>query len=227
MAEIRIIKRNVRFVPDQLLCEYHGGAVLEITDACRRDIWFQYNDLLQFKRKAVAVSKEAQRYGVGSLLTNTYGSTNSADVQEVLTAWCRNANSRRGLERWINAEYSAKRADIRRRTIQSVLRAQQKIRKDNITDVHYGMKVLSRLSEAFSQDSRVFARALGIADERAVQTDAAEAASVSTTTTTSKMAANNEIAAGALQSLSPRTVITRPSRTSLGVTSATDLRHFY
>ncbi|GKY99010.1 hypothetical protein MPSEU_000856700 [Mayamaea pseudoterrestris] len=210
-------KRSIRF-RDEELCEYHTGAVMDLIE-CRKEIWYQQSDMSTIKRKALMVSKEAQRYGVGSLLSNTYGS-NSNETQDALNTWCRNANSRRGLERWINDEYSAKRSDIRRRTIQSVLRAQQKMREESINDVGYGMKVISRLSEAFSQDSRNFARAMGAADELAANAEP----DVST---------SKDVALGLppQRTSSPRSVIVaRRPRSNLGLRSgvagATDFRNF-
>jgi hypothetical protein len=149
---------------------------VDILLAHRRDVWYQYEEMKHIKRKALVLSKEAQRYGLGSILTNTYGQTSSSaqhqendggSTQEALQTWVRNASSRRGLERWINNEYAAKRSDVRKRTIQSVLRAQLKLQESAISsvDAEYSMKVLSRLSEAFSVDSKDFARGMGLADE--------------------------------------------------------------
>jgi hypothetical protein len=214
MAQTPSFKRSIRFRDDENLCEYHTGAVLELIE-CRKEIWFQQSDMSTIKRKALMVSKDAQRYGVGSLLSNTYGSS-SSETQEALNTWCRNANSRRGLERWINDEYSAKRSDIRRRTIQSVLRAQQKMREENINDIEYGWKVVSRLSEAFSQDSRIFARAMGVADELAANSEPDFSASKD-----SPMSIPS-------RHPSPRTVvIARRPKSNLGLSSpSTDFRNF-
>jgi hypothetical protein len=156
--------KSVVFLDDDRLCVYFDGAIMEEIGACHKDIWYQHTDLAHIKRKAMVVSKEAHRYGFGSLLTNTYGRTGD-DTQEALNTWVCNGNSRRGLERWINDEYAAKRADIRRRTIQSVLRAQSKMKEEGMYDYEYSSKVIARLSEAFSIDSRNFARAMGVADE--------------------------------------------------------------
>jgi hypothetical protein len=218
MSQPSSAKRSIRFRDGDSLCDYHTGeAVMELIE-CRKELWFQQSDMSTIKRKALQISKEAQRYGVGSLLSNTYGSNNS-ETQEALNTWCRNANSRRGLERWINNEYSAKRSDIRRRTIQSVLRAQQKMREENINDVDYGMKVISRLSEAFSQDSRNFARAMGAADQLAANYEP----DILTAKATS-------FEAPIRQAPSPRSVVMeRRPKSSLGLrdsAGATDFRNF-
>ena len=162
--------RSIRFADDDNLCEYHSGAVMDMESACRKEIWYQHTDLAQIKRKARASSMEAQRFGLGNLLSNTYGK-NSDESQEALNSWTRNASARRGLERWISKEYAASRLDIRRRTINSVLRAQRKMREEGVDDVIYCMEVLSRLSEAFSKDARQFGRIMGAADEYASRLD--------------------------------------------------------
>lgn len=172
--------KGVRFRENETLCSYHEGAVIDLDECVAlTDIWYEYQELCNMKRKAMIVAKEAQKYGFGSLLSKTYGKL-CDETQIAVNTWARNGNSRRGLERWINNEYAAKRADIRRRTIQSVLRAQEKMREEGINDVDYGTKVLARLSEAFSIDSRHFAVVMGRADEAAVnETDLSDEESLS------------------------------------------------
>jgi glutamate synthase domain-containing protein 2 len=223
------MKRTVRF-HDGDLCHYHEGAIMDMIEKAGdlADIWYQHADLSHIKRKAMVVSREAHRYGFGSLLTNTYG-VSSDETQEALDTWSRSANNRRGLERWINDEYSAKRTDIRRRTIQSVLRAQHKMRQENIDDVEYGMKVLSRLSEAFSQDSRNFARAMGRADEAAAA--AASSAADESPSNAAPSTSTKKLHSAPLRTPSPRSVILqRPQRPrknlGLGLSGESDFRNF-
>jgi hypothetical protein len=167
----QLLRRSISWPrQDKDLCRYHPGPDVDILLANRRDVWYQYEEMKHIKRKALVLSKEAQRYGLGSILTNTYGQSQENDggsTQDALLTWVRNASSRRGLERWINNEYAAKRSDIRKRTIQSVLRAQLKLQESAISsvDADYSMKVLGRLSEAFSVDSKDFAHRMGLADE--------------------------------------------------------------
>jgi hypothetical protein len=162
-------KRSIRFTNDDELCIYHGGAVMDIEEVWGResDIWYQDADRSHIKRDVILVTLEANRCGFGSLLTNTYGKPCRA-TQDALNTWSRNGNSRRGLERFINSEYSAQRLDIRRRTIKSVLRAQDRMREENVTEPDQTMDVLSSLSIVFSRDSTTFSRAMGIADELAI-----------------------------------------------------------
>jgi hypothetical protein len=70
------------------------------------------------------------------------------------------------------------------------------MREEHINDIGYSMKVLSRLSEAFSQDSRMFALHMGRADEHAAKVDpdpttTAEATTTAATTTTKSMPPGN------------------------------------
>jgi hypothetical protein len=161
------IKRSIRFANDEELCVYYGDAVMDIDEVCESDIWYNHSDRSYMKRDAILVTNEANRCGFGSLLTNTYGRPCAA-TQDALNTWSRLGNSRRGLERFINSEYSAQRADIRRRTIQSVLRAQDQMREENLTEPDNAMNVLSGLSQVFSRDSTDFSLAMGIADEFAI-----------------------------------------------------------
>ncbi|KAL7571490.1 hypothetical protein ACA910_020911 [Epithemia clementina (nom. ined.)] len=157
---------TIRFRADDELATFHDGADIDELAENRQLVWYQYDELKTIKRKALQISKEAQRHGLGVVLTNTYGKR-CEETQEALNTWARNGSSRRGLERWINDEYAAKRSDIRKRTIQSVVRAQAKMRDSELNDPDYSSKVLSRLSEAFSIDSKQFARGMGLADELA------------------------------------------------------------
>lgn len=215
-------QRSVRFADDENLCVYHAGAVMDIEEACRTTIWYQHNDLKHMKRKAMMVAKESLRYGLGSLLTNTYGKSCN-ETQEAINTWARNGSSRRGLERWINDEYAAKRSDIRRRTIKSVLRAQRKMREEGVSDAVYAMKVLSRLSEAFSKDARSFARVLGLADEHAVVVDSPESNTEKDENTKERKAP--------LRQPSPRSVaftqFAQPKRNLRLTSNVNDMRHFY
>ena len=213
------MKRSIRFADDENLCEYHAGAVMDMESACQKEIWYQHTDLAHIKKKAVAVSREAQRFGLGNLLTNTYGKNCDA-TQEAINSWTRNANARRGLERWINNEYAATRSDIRKRTIKSVLRAQRKMREEGVDDVVYCMEVLSRLSEAFSKDSRNFGRVLGAADEYATRLDES---AVAPAEGKDRWAPSRQSSPNSVASISRLP----PSRNLRLSDSGSDMRHYY
>jgi hypothetical protein len=140
---------------------------MDLDEVCESNIWYDHSDRSYMKRDAILVTKEANRCGFGTLLTNTYGKSCNA-TQDALNTWSRLGCSRRGLERFINSEYSAQRVDIRRRTIQSVLQAQDRMREENLTEPDHVMNVLSGLSKVFSRDSTDFSRAMGLADELAI-----------------------------------------------------------
>lgn len=160
------MKRSIRFAED--LCIYHSGAVLDTEGVASVDLWYQYADLQRIKRKALVLTKESGYYGLCSYLTNTYGKTDTVTMEAIIT-WAISCAARRGLERFLNQEYAAKRYDIRRRTIKSVLTAQRKLQEEGIKDAQYTATVLSRLSVAFSQDSSRFAHVMGIGDEAAAE----------------------------------------------------------
>jgi hypothetical protein len=161
-------KRSLRFADDDKLCVYHEGAIMDIEEICNFDIWYHHTEMDRMKRRAIRLCQETRRRCIfGSLLTNTYGKSCDA-TQDALNAWSRNIHSKRGLERWMNDEYAARRADIRRRAVHSVLRAQDKMREESLTEADDTMRVLSRVSEVFSKDSKIFSRAMGIADELAI-----------------------------------------------------------
>lgn len=155
-------KRRTRFTNGDLFSS--SDAILDHTLISTPDIWYQADELTHIKRKAMVVAKESNKHGYASLLTNLYGKT-CEETQQSFNRWACQGGLRRGLERWIHAEYAAKRADIRKRTIQSVLRAQKKLED---ADEDYRATVLGRLSETFSQDARNWAHLMGKADACAV-----------------------------------------------------------
>lgn len=221
---------TIRFRSGKELAIFHEGADIDELAENRGLVWYQYDELKNIKRKALQISKEAQRHGLGAVLTNTYGKK-CEETQEALNTWARNGSSRRGLERWINDEYAAKRSDIRKRTIQSVVRAQAKMKDSELNDPDYSTKVLSRLSEAFSIDSKQFARGMGLADELA--------ASLNTLGVGDESDLEDPKAAALANKGSPRSVVSISNvkggnriglNRSLGLTTpsvSADFRHYY
>lgn len=212
---------------------------MDMDEAVAADIWYRQSEMNQIKRKAMSIARDAQRYGLGSILSNTYGK-DCGETQHSINTWARNGASRRGLERMINNEYAAKRADIRKRTIKSVLRAQMKMEEEGVNDKDYQLTVLARLSEAFSQDSRNFARVLGRADEHAANVDnTAESPAFMVKTNDKKIELPSRSISPHSQisrTPSPRSVLLatqlRPKRniglSGGGSTSAmSDMRHYY
>jgi hypothetical protein len=213
-------EKSVRFADDENLCIYHAGAVMDFESVCRTDIWYLQVELFNMKRKALAISRETQRYGLGNLLTNTYGK-NCSQAQEAINTWTQNGNGRRGLERWVNEGFAAVRGDIRRRNVKSVLRAQRKMREEGLYDAQYCMDVLSRLSEAFSVDARCFGRVLGIADEHAVRMDQA-----SQDDTPQLTAPQCSVSLDRVAAVLPTHKFDTPQRRPLRLPSMSDMRHY-
>jgi hypothetical protein len=153
--------RSVRFAAD--LCFYHEGAVLDMEHVKEDDVWYRMDELMSMKHQALHLSYDSTSINMGSILSSTYGRSNN-DAIKAINAWVATCESLRGLERFANSDFGEKRANARRRTIQVVLTAQQKMRTDGEKNKDYIERVLSRLSEAFSQDYTRFAAILGHAD---------------------------------------------------------------
>jgi len=159
--------RSISFAEDDSLCVYHDGAVMDCVDVDAHDIWYQCSDMLLIKRKALQLTKESpasSHYSLCAALNNTYGRDDPGTLYAI-KAWCMGCSSRRGLERFLNRDYCCRRSDLRRRVVTSVLRAQGKMREEGIDDQEYISNVISRLSETFSNDAKLFAQALGAGDE--------------------------------------------------------------
>lgn len=149
--------------------EEFSGTALDHAEATKGNIWYKQSDMKQIKEGAFMLARQAGKYGIGSLLGNTYGKDDPKSVDAV-QAWAIACGERRGLERFHCRHYAKKRMEIRRKTIFSVLKAQRRMLvEEQLTDLDYVAVVIGRLSEAFSMDSRRFARVLGEADAVALQ----------------------------------------------------------
>lgn len=157
-------KRTIRFAND--LCLYHDGAVLDNSYATVNDLWYHHDELKQMKKSDVERSEDQGCQGFCSLLTNTYGKNNKA-TRSAIIEWCLTCSSRRGLERYVNYDYSVRRSDSRHRTVSGVLKAQRQMQRDNTNHTEYAITLLGRVSQAFSEDAAGFAGMLGAADEMA------------------------------------------------------------
>lgn len=152
-------KRKVVSFDDNNLCEFHEGAVLD-KNVNVGDIWFQYSDLQRVKREAAIVTRQYRPLGI--LLSKTYGIADHESTKN-LESWSKGCGDVRGLERYVNKEYADKRTDVRKRITKSVLKAQYKMRAEDL-EYNYSSEVLSRLSATFSVQSSRFAHMMGKAD---------------------------------------------------------------
>jgi hypothetical protein len=140
------------------------GTALDHLEADKNDIWYNQGDMKQIKEAAFLLSRQAGKYGVGTLLGNTYGNDDLATMSAI-QAWANACAERRGLERFHCRHYAKKRMDVRRKTILSVLKAQHRMLvEEKLTDRVYVGVVIGRLAEAYSLEARRFARVLGHAD---------------------------------------------------------------
>lgn len=140
------------------------GTALDHVEANKNDIWYNQGDMKQIKEAAFLLSRQAGKYGVGTLLGNTYGNDDLATMSAI-QAWANACAERRGLERFHCRHYAKKRMDVRRKTILSVLKAQHRMLvEEKLTDRVYVGVVIGRLAEAYSLEARRFARVLGHAD---------------------------------------------------------------
>ena len=129
------------------------------------DHWVLPDELKEIKKLGFLACSEAKRTGLSGLLTEIYGTANDKDTQDRLNYWCRMASACRGLERFASEELAKRRMVFRKRAIVSVLEAQQQLKNEKGIDT---ANVLRRLSEAYTEQSRMFAEKLGSADHQAL-----------------------------------------------------------
>lgn len=147
---------------------FHGTA-LDHAEFEKSKVWYQQSDMKQIKEEAFQLARQAGKYGIGSLLVDTYGKDDHTSV-EAVHAWAIACGGRRGLERFHCRHYAKKRMEIRRKTIIAVLKAQHRMHvEEQLTDRDYTATVIGRLAETFSMDSRRFAQVLGAADAVVLQ----------------------------------------------------------
>jgi hypothetical protein len=168
-----IMMKMVRFSSD--LCTFHAGAVLDIDCALERDLWYQTDELKQIKRHALILSRDECAKYLCPLLSSTYGRTDTRS-ENAVSSWVILCDSRRGLERFINKEYSMKRSETRLRTMQAILTAQHKMQKEGLEDTNYMSTALSRLSEKLSKESSKYAINVGRADMTVASSDVSDSA---------------------------------------------------
>ena len=132
-----------------------------------REFYVLTDELREIKRLGFLACEEAKRTGLAGLLSEIYGQSNERDIQDRLNYWCRMGSACRGLERFANEELSKRRNILRKRAIVSVLEAQQQLKNEKGID---SANVLRRLSEVYTEQARLFAIRLGMADYHAIQT---------------------------------------------------------
>jgi hypothetical protein len=163
--------KTVRF--SSALCTYHVGAVLDIESVVECDLWYQVDELKKIKRHALILSRDECAKYLCPLLSNIYGRIDTRS-ENAVSSWVVLCDSRRGLERFINKDYSMKRSEIRLRNMQVILTAQRKMQKEGLKDTDYMSTVISRLSEELSKDSSKYAVIVGRADMTVANSDVSD-----------------------------------------------------
>lgn len=160
---IRRKKKSVQFA-DECDNKYHGIDALSVLPEVRAEIWYHPQELKKIKRDALVACRDAQRFGLSGILAEVYG-TSRKDTQDRLNYWCLMGSSVRGLERFTNEELNVSRSTFRKHAVTSVVQAQEQLKNEQGLDT---ANVLRRLSEAYTEQSRIFAEQLGQADEHAL-----------------------------------------------------------
>jgi hypothetical protein len=158
-------KKVVSFQSDEKLCTFRRVSRSRSLDSITKQ-WYQnsdYDRFLQEIEESVLIAKQA---GLANLIQRHYGHTDS-ETQEMLNAWAMCKETSRGLERLVNGEYGHERLLHRRKTINAVLYAQDKLRKNNRNDAR-ASSIIQTVSSTLSAKSIEFARMMAIADRAAV-----------------------------------------------------------
>jgi hypothetical protein len=166
MTSSRRRTKSVRFAPEERLCEYQRGPKKLTLDMCD-EVWFQPEDFQNFRLDARDSSLNAIKKGLSAYIKRTYGHTDK-QTQDMHNLWARCSDTRRGLERFINQEYGKNRRFTQKKTIQAVLYAQERLRKDGERDYGHTSAVISSVASAVSAEAVAFAAMLGRADYAAV-----------------------------------------------------------
>lgn len=160
---VRKEKKSVRFV-DERDNTCHLVEPLSSLNTVGPAVWYHPQELRTIKKEALQSCRDAQRFGLGGLLTEIY-CTGHKETQDRLNYWCRMGSSVRGLERFANGDFNARRSAYRKRAVVSVVRAQEELKNEKGIDT---TNILKRLSEAYTEQARVFSQRLGQADEHAL-----------------------------------------------------------
>lgn len=158
-------KPFVRFAPAKELCKYQPAPEVEIDE---ERCWYQDEDFNECHFDARDAIEEAIRGGHVALIEQTYGHTDDKNQQQ-LNQWAINAETARGLERFANEEYGRQRLLHRRKAIQAVMYAQDRLGKDGQeAGSSRTSLILSTVSSTLSANAIEFAKMLAVADREAV-----------------------------------------------------------
>lgn len=157
--------KTVRFSLEESVHEYEYPSPSR-SSCATETMWYQPSDYDQMRLEALVSVQEAKQKGMNAFIKQNYGCTDSK-TQEMLNVWAKCKDTNRGLERFVSEEYGQQRQLHRRKIIEAVLFAQNKLRKENRNDVS-AASIIQTVSSTLSGNAIQFARMLAIADRAAV-----------------------------------------------------------
>ena len=157
----------VSFERDERLCTYKTVSRRRSSQEKIARRWYlnsDYDRFLEEVRETVATAHQA---GLVQLVEHHYGYTDS-ETQKMLNAWAMHKDTRRGLERFVNEDCGDRRLQHRRKTINAVLYAQEKLRKSNQSGSR-AASVIQTVSSTLSANAVAYAKMLAMADFEAAR----------------------------------------------------------
>ena len=167
--------KQVRFPNDDLLCHVMNASstpsIISRNDIKKR--WYTQDDYAFFELEGSYCCMRLRKIGQDKLLDRVLPCTDHdkmtmdpLTVASDLLEWTE-LEICRGLETHINISHKNQRARARARAIHSILRIQA-MSRDELNHDDY-IKIIKEISEKYTKSAREFAKAMALADERAVQ----------------------------------------------------------
>ena len=160
-------KKTVSFQKGERLCSYKTISRRRSSQDKIARQWYLNQDYERFLheiKESVAIAKQE---GLQRLIHHHYGYTDS-ETQTMLNSWTMCQDTRRGLERFVNEDYGDRRLLHRRKTIDAVLYAQEKLRKSNQSGSR-AASIIQTVSTTLSANAVAYAKMLAMADCEAAQ----------------------------------------------------------
>jgi sucrose-6-phosphate hydrolase SacC (GH32 family) len=156
---------NVMFAPDRNLCSFAGGPEeLTLDSIC--EIWFQPEDYEEIRLQAKKESHNRKDHGADFYISRAYGYTDEKS-QEMLIQWTKRRDTLRGLERFVNQDYSRARSQAREKIVKAVEMTQRRLDEQEEQDYDRRANVISEIASTLSREATEFAFMIGSADEKA------------------------------------------------------------
>ena len=130
-------------------------------------LWLNYREFCDLRTEVQHVARETKDKGYSKLLTVPKDDENMAQMRLDMWAKVENDLNLRGLERQVNSEHKQWRDEERARTRRAVLEAQEYLREDR--EFEDFSDYLAMISSRNSERSKMFARMMAKADEKAAR----------------------------------------------------------